>query len=598
MLRPLTDRNALLIVHYTLHAASLVGLGGGGGSAIGQCSTTEFGWAATVGDTHFDGANAVAVTPAGATFVTGTFTGDVDFNPGNKGDRHNSKGENDIFLSRYTPLGDYQWTVSMGGSSFDYGFGAHVTVAADVLITGSFRERVDFDATRTKDRRKSAGGADIFLTLIHGDGSYGWTRTIGGPSSPDSARAVTTDGTGDIILTGAFCDTVDFDPGKGVDRHTAVAGSDIFVTKLSSHGNFRWARAFGGDSLVGGDYGWAVATDGNDNSLATGQFYGRADFDPGPGEDIHHSMGEDDAFITSFGPGGEYRWTHTFGGTEGNDTGKAVVTDGEGNVYVAGSFAGTVDFDRRGAGDVRVARGASDAFLTCRTLDGSYRWTRTLGGDGTVGASGLAYNACSESLVLVGAFADTVDFDPGSGIDQRTARGQRDGFLTRLSADGVYLGTVTFGGDGDHVPQSVAVDAESSILVAGGFQSSGADFDPTTGEDIHASNGGYDLFVLKLYCGPCESVERHALTVTRKNALIGEVRALVPGGRVTVVCTPTDPPGEPVEARVSIDGENMGSYKLKKLKKGEYACAITEVRDADGKVVCDEPAGKRTVTVK
>ncbi|RJP32822.1 MAG: hypothetical protein C4547_13025, partial [Phycisphaerales bacterium] len=61
---------------------------------------------------------------------------------------------------------------------------------------------------------------------------------------------------------------------------------------------------------------------------------------------------------------------------------------------------------------------------------------------------------------------------------------------------------------------------------------------------------------------------------------------------------PTDPPGEPIQARVDIDDQNMGNYKLKKLKKGQYPCAITDVRDADGKSVCDHPAGKRVVSVK
>jgi len=95
------------------------------------------------------------------------------------------------------------------------------------------------------------------------------------------------------------------------------------------------------------------------------------------------------------------------------------------------------------------------------------------------------------------------------------------------------------------------------------------------------------------------TVERRTLTVkARSPTLPGKVGAVIPCGGVTVEYTRTDPRGELVATRAKIKDDNAGNSTLTKRPKGEYACAIAEVRDADGKVVCDQPVGKRVVTVK
>jgi len=52
-----------------------------------------------------------------------------------------------------------------------------------------------------------------------------------------------------ILVTGEFHDSVDFDPGPTVDEHESVAGNDIFLSKFDSDGNFIWARTWGGHNL-------------------------------------------------------------------------------------------------------------------------------------------------------------------------------------------------------------------------------------------------------------------------------------------------------------------------------------------------------------
>jgi len=56
---------------------------------------------------------------------------------------------------------------------------------------------------------------------------------------------------------------------------------------------------------------------------------------------------------------------------------------------------------------------------------------------------------------------------------------------------------VTWGGVSDDRGFVVATDEQGNSYVTGYFQGSGVDFDPGTGENIHSSNGGLDVFLSK-----------------------------------------------------------------------------------------------------
>jgi hypothetical protein len=67
-------------------------------------------------------------------------------------------------------------------------------------------------------------------------------------------------------------------------------------------------------------------------------------------------------------------WSQRFGGT-GTDTGKAVAVDAAGNVVVAGSFNGTVNF---GGGNL-VSVGGFDMFLAKYNANGVNQWSQRPG---------------------------------------------------------------------------------------------------------------------------------------------------------------------------------------------------------------------------
>ena len=125
----------------------------------------------------------------------------------------------------------YLWTKTMGGTDQDFGQSVVVDGSDNVYITGSFQQTVDFDPGAGTDSHLSEGVEDIFLTKINSDGSYGWTKTMGG-TDPDSGQAVAVDSSGNVYITGSFQQTVDFDPGASTDDHTSEGFEDIFLTKF------------------------------------------------------------------------------------------------------------------------------------------------------------------------------------------------------------------------------------------------------------------------------------------------------------------------------------------------------------------------------
>lgn len=72
-------------------------------------------------------------------------------------------------------------------------------------------------------------------------------------------------------------------------------------------------------------------------------------------------------------------WVRTWGGV-GTDGALDVAVDAEGNVYTAGYYWSTVDFDPQGAGRSATAEGRFDVFITKHDPTGAVLWVETFGG--------------------------------------------------------------------------------------------------------------------------------------------------------------------------------------------------------------------------
>lgn len=330
--------------------------------------------------------------------------------------------------------------------------------------------------------------------------NFAYAKKMGGAFG-DAGYAITTDANGNIFTTGYYQGTVDFDPNGGTANLPSNGGTEAFVQKLSPAGNLIWAKQIGGS---GYEYGNAIAADAAGNIITGGVFETTVDFDPGNGVVNYTSAGFGDGFVQKLDAAGNFKWATRIGGTDA-DAVYAIANDSYGNIYAAGVFGGTVDFDPGAGTSSLTSNGDMDVFILKLDSSGSFIWVKQIGGAGTDGCKAIATDAAG-AVFATGTFNATVDFDPSTNSFPLTSNGgsfNGDIYVMKLDSGGGFLWANAMGSFGDDIGYGMVTDAAGNVYTTGSFQSS-VDFDPGTGVTTLITGGGGfndDVFVQKLDAG-------------------------------------------------------------------------------------------------
>ncbi|MFI5203753.1 MAG: SBBP repeat-containing protein [Flavobacteriales bacterium] len=393
-------------------------------------SSGNFVWAIQIGGNLEDYGYSMILDSMGNVYLTGYFSGTVDFNPGTGTYNLTSAGSYDIFISKLDASGNLIWAKKMGTTGDDGGTSIILDEYENVYTTGFFSGAVDFDPGIGSDTLTSAGGYDIFITKLGPSGNFIWAKHIGGVLD-DYGNSIVSDSLKNIYATGSFNGTADFDPGVGTFNLVSAGGSDIFITKLDSSGNFAWAKQVG---AAGDDVGTSIIVNQYNNAYITGHFTGTVDFDPGTGSYIVTSTGWSDIFICKLDSSGNFIWAKQMGGVN-NDYSRHIVSDNSNNMYTTGSFDLTADFDP-GVGTFNlVSAGGYDVFISKLDSSGNFIWATRLGSAYMDMGYSIALDE-NNNIYTTGNFAGTCDFDPGTGIYNLTATGANtipDVFVHKMS---------------------------------------------------------------------------------------------------------------------------------------------------------------------
>ncbi len=341
-------------------------------------------WKRQLGTGNDDYAEAVAVDGDNNIYLAGKTEGTME-----SGYSKNSDASSDMVLISYDSAGDARWQKQLGTSSDDWAFGMAVDSQNNVYLTGK---------TEGALTGSNQGGSDIFLVKYNSIGEHQWTRQEGSTSN-EVAYAIAIDSSDMIYITGHT---------EGQLGSLANSGErDIFVMQWSSSGTLQWTYQTGTDQ---DDYARGITIDATDNILVTGYSFG--DF-------VSSNLGSSDLILFNLQSDGDLVWKRQFG-SDKKELGKAVLVDDDGNIFVAGVTAGSLN--------CKSNYGFSDVFLVKYDSGGTWQWVTQYGSVGLDYGKSLLLDSNNE-LQLAG-------WTNGS-LDTNLSSGNNDLLIFKYDRDGV-----------------------------------------------------------------------------------------------------------------------------------------------------------------
>lgn len=423
----------------------------------------------------------VEVLPNGTTYLLGSWTGTADLDPG-LATANTPASASTMFLSRLATTGDLSQLMLLGGSA-----GTSITPNSldytdeweRLLVAGQYSGIVDMrPGVLTRLKNSAVDGENFALRLPLTLTDYESVVTWGTNVLPIEGEFDPGDGT--TMVGGTYTGTVDFDPGFSTFSRTSNGGQDAYLARYDSAGRFINAVTWGG---AGDDICRAVAV-GESLIYVGGSFTNTVDFDPGPGTITRTCTGTSAGFLLGLDnePMPTYYRANAYTGA-----GSAVlVTDIRESLIelplLCGNFSGIASFDATG-----TSNGGTDAFLLSLNSSWGTFWLRTWGGTGNDTATALVIAPGTDNPTVIGDWRNTVDFNPGAGIDNRAAVSNADSYMLQVDEEGIYRFASTWGGLGIESPKAIGVDVTGVFRVLGTFGSQQADFDP--GPDVFNMTG-------------------------------------------------------------------------------------------------------------
>lgn len=367
-------------------------------------------------------AQAIVADAYGNIYVTGYFTGNIDFNPGPDTFQLSSEGASDIFILKLDTAGNFLWAKTFGSAAYDTGNGIVLGADGNIFITGNFWSTIDFDPGPEIFNMTSAGATDFFLLNLSPSGDFISALRLGGEGD-DMSTAICIDKTGNIYITGNFTKACDFDPSADEYVLYSAGSFDVFILMLDVENHFVFAKAIGG---TGWDISSAIKAD-QSGVFLTGGFSSNVDFDPEEGIFNLASNGDWDIFVLKLNGSGDFLWAHS-AGSEFDDLGKDVIIDNAGDVYITGYFRLTVDF---GADTLILNAPVANAFIWKLDNDGDVLWVKDFGGTNWTQSNCESFDN-SYNLITAGIFELLTDFEPDTAFLNISAFGSWDAFVSKI----------------------------------------------------------------------------------------------------------------------------------------------------------------------
>lgn len=481
---------------------------------LGKSQSYTLDWAEEIRNTGFfsSRANTLASDSNDNVYLGGSIFGTTFFDPTNSSVSVTTSNQAG-YVAKYRANRSLIWAkIFEGFKGGSVVTAIHVAPSGSVYVAGNFSDTIDADPGSGKHLLLAESTNDMFLIKLTANGDFSWGFNIAGAFKVApffSVYDINTDANENVIISGTFQDSADFDPSSSIVQHISAGSSSSFFAKYDSSGNYKMVKTFGITGTRNIIYDMEL--DAHGNMYVCGNYNGNVDFDPGSGIAILSLAG---GFLASYDSIGNYRWVKSVVRGNSINFAKSLELLPNGNIALCGSFNNIPDFDPSFATLNIPSKGGDDIFLSMYDNQGNLKWVNTFGDGFDDEPTSLAVNNDGE-IFVTGYFRDSVDFDPDS---LKTARFLGTGFLMFLTAydsSGRYLwGTSAEGAFPTTINRTV-----NGVLYACGETPSTSFQHNSTKKNI-TTTGSRDIFFLKL--NPCFSATTPTITATKNSICDGD----------------------------------------------------------------------------
>jgi formylglycine-generating enzyme required for sulfatase activity/uncharacterized protein YjbI with pentapeptide repeats/alpha-tubulin suppressor-like RCC1 family protein/N-acetylneuraminic acid mutarotase len=297
-------------------------------------SAGDWQWVRPISTSAWSSAADICTDDDGNTYITGYVYG----SPKVGNDTIGGKGWYDAFLAKIDKDGNWQWAVSAGSGSGDFGNAVTLDSAGNVYWAGNFRNTVSFGSTTLTSRGGGDvnGGGDIFIAKLDSSGNFLWAKRAGSANENSLREMPTnlvTDAQDNVYLSGYISGDSDFGD-LSVDSR---GGQDGFLAKLNPSGDWQWVRIVGGS----GDESISALEYLNDNTLVVaGSFSDNITLNNGT---TLFPSANSDSYILTYNTSGELLDLDTLKNSGSINISSSTVNS-DGNIIFGGTFTGDFNY--------------------------------------------------------------------------------------------------------------------------------------------------------------------------------------------------------------------------------------------------------------
>ena len=215
-----------------------------------------------------ESARAVAIDSSDNLYITGSFSGTMNFGDGNN---VTASFSHDLFIVKLNSDLQFQNIYLSSISTAQKAKGIAVDSSGNIYATGNFNGTVNFGGGLL-----NRSSQDIYLLKLDSNFTFQWVKTFSDTnqqSDPAMGTAIAIDEDGNVYSGGGIGDTI-----RIGDLSLDEANNRAYILKHDSSGNLLWSKTFGGGTADASDKMQDIAIDSNGFLITAGQIQGPASF--------------------------------------------------------------------------------------------------------------------------------------------------------------------------------------------------------------------------------------------------------------------------------------------------------------------------------